>query len=75
MIFWSYESFPFFGFAGTMPTAILTQGLYFKRNKLFAILIELNGLLLFQVVKICAEKQIFILYSNQQGLKGILKGF
>lgn len=62
MIFWSYESFPFFGFAGTMPTAILTQGLYFKRNKLFAILIELNGLLIFQVVKY-VQKSKFSFYT------------
>lgn len=45
-----------------MPTAILTQGLYFKRNKLFAILIELNGLLIFQVVKY-VQKSKFSFYT------------
>jgi len=62
MIFWSHESFPSLGFAGTTPTGILSQGLCFKRNKLLAVLIQLNGLLTFKVVN-HAQESSFSFYT------------
>lgn len=62
IIFWSYESFPSLGFAGTMPTGILFLLKHKPCDKLFAILIELDGLLIFKVVNY-VQKSPFSFYT------------